>query len=447
MNNFSEHQNLVDLLHYHAITHPNEYAYTFISDGEKYDIHLSYQELDQQARILSARLKSLIAPGDRALLLYPTSLEYITAFFGCMYAGVIPVPAFPPRLNRVDQRIQAISRNAQAAIALTTEEILAGVDRRSNDIPALENINWISTKYPESGDRLEPWEESKLSGDSLAFIQYTSGSTASPKGVMVSHGNLIHNLSSLKDAFQIDPDRRDLGVSWAPLYHDSGLILSALMAVYAGGHLVFMSPAAFAQRPARWLDAITRYKGTISGGPNFAIEWCVERTTPEERAVLDLSSWRVAFTGAEPIRSKTLERFIQTFGPCGFRPEAFTPGYGLAESTLMVSTRHQASHYSTFFLDRPALEKGKVVEVDPLSDLAREFVGCGKILPDQDVVIVDPENRTPLPDDKIGEIWVSGPSVAQGYWGNPVANSKHLSRPVERVWRSNFSADRGPWIY
>ena len=417
--NSAQCKNLVEILRHHALVRPDKCIYTFISDGESDEARLTFKELDQQARALASRFKTLIAPGDRALLLYPSSLEYLTAFFGCLYAGVIPVPAFPPRLNRVDQRIEAISNNAQAAIALTTPDILAGVERRSKNVPGLEQIRWLSTRFPEPVDGMDNWVEPDLSPDSLAFIQYTSGSTASPKGVMVSHGNLIHNLSSIQTAFEVDPNANDIGVSWAPLYHDSGLILSALLAVYAGGEIVLMSPAAFAQRPARWLEMITRHKGTISGGPNFALQWCVDRTTPEERAALDLSSWRVAFTGAEPIRSETLKRFIKTFAPCGFRADALTPVYGLAESTLMISSKHQTNIYSKYFLERPALESGRVVEVDPENSMGREFVGCGEPLPDQDVVIVDPDTQTSLPEDRVGEIWVTSPSVAQGYWANP----------------------------
>ncbi|HUT18659.1 MAG TPA: AMP-binding protein, partial [Anaerolineae bacterium] len=337
MGNSSDVSTLVELLQRRAHSLPDQRAYTMLAEGQTDRIHLTYGQLDREARAIGARLQSVLAAGERVLLLYPDGLEYVTAFFGCLYAGAVPIPVYPPRLNRANPRIQAIATDAQARIALTTTSIAARLDVRRQHTPGLEGIHCLGTTYPEPGKDAGHWEESPLTGASVAYNQYTSGSTATPRGVVLSHSNLLHNLAHLQDAFRIRPE--GMGVSWLPLYHDMGLIGGVLLALYVGGPLTMMSSTSFAQAPLRWLQAITRHKATVSGGPNFAYQLCVDRITPEERAALDLSSWQVAFCGAEPIRADTLHRFAEAFAPCGFRPEALCPGYGLAEATLVVSTK------------------------------------------------------------------------------------------------------------
>ena len=411
--------NLIDVLRYRAQNQANQRLYTLLPDGENEEVNLTYKDLDQQAQAIALLLRQHIHIGERVLLLYPTCVEYITAFFGCLFAGVVPVPAFPPRLNRIDQRIQTIAVDARASLALTTPLIMNQMERRLEKMPSLANVRWLSTHYPVPIDEIGSWQEAVPASQSLAFIQYTSGSTANPKGVMVSHANLIRNLKTIQQAYKINYNGDDTGVTWAPLYHDSGLIMSILMALYAGAPLAILSPTAFAQRPVRWLNAISNYKGTISGGPNFAYQWCVDKITPEDKESLDLSSWKVAFCGAEPIREDTVNRFIETFAPHGFDPEAFTPIYGLAEATLMVSGQDKGRRYSVYHLQRTALEQDLVIEVDKHDATARKFVGCGQIPPDFQVAIVNPTTLARCPENTIGEIWVSNSSVALGYWDRP----------------------------
>ena len=326
--------NLIGLLRARALEHPDKVAYTYLTGEGAGELNLSYGELDRQARAIAAWLRPLAGVGERVLLLYPPGLEYIAAFFGCLYAGAIAVPAYPPRRNRNLLRLQSVVVDAQASVALTTAPILATVVPLFSQNPYLQPLRWLTTESlpPEIENN---WQERAINSDSLAFLQYTSGSTSRPKGVMVSHGNLIHNEQVIERAFQQSAD--SIIVGWLPLYHDMGLIGNIIQTLYVGGHCILMSPLSFLQRPLRWLDAISRYRATTSGGPNFAYDLCVRKIKPEQRATLDLSSWIVAFNGSEPIRWETMEAFAEAFAPSGFRREAFYPCYGLAEATLIVS--------------------------------------------------------------------------------------------------------------
>jgi len=403
---------LVDLLRYRAKNQPEQTAYTFLRDGETEVGSLTYKELDRQVRVIAARLQNLDATVSHALLLYPPGLEFIAAFFGCLYAGVVAVPAYPPRTNQNMYRLQAIVASSQATVALTTTSLLSNIERRELSNPALTNLHWLATDNIAS-DLAEAWQELEISSDTLAFLQYTSGSTATPKGVMVNHGNLMHNLVAIHKCFAHTCNSQ--GVIWLPPYHDMGLIGGVLQPLYGGFPVTLMSSVDFLQKPFRWLQAISCYKATTSGGPNFAYDLCVRKIKPEQRTSLDLSSWEVAFTGAEPIRAQTLERFAATFEPCGFRARAFHPCYGMAETTLMVSGGLKTAPPTVRWVDGAALEQNRVAAVASNQEGARAIVGCGQSWLDQ-IVIVDPESLTPCPADKVGEIWVHGPSVAQGYW-------------------------------
>jgi acyl-CoA synthetase (AMP-forming)/AMP-acid ligase II len=313
-------------------------------------------------------------------------------------------------------RLQAIVASSQAAVALTTTSLLGDIESRFAESPELTELRWLATDNITS-DQAAAWQEPEVSSDTLAFLQYTSGSTGTPKGVMVSHGNLLHNSAMIHKSFADTPNSQ--GVSWLPPYHDMGLIGGVLQPLYVGAPMVLMSPLAFLQKPLRWLQAISHYKATTSGGPNFAYDLCIRKITPEQLASLDLSSWEVAFTGAEPVRAETLEQFAATFDPCGFRKEAFHPCYGMAETTLIVSGGLRTVPPVIRKIDGAALEQNRVVPAVRKQESIRGFVGCGQNLLDQKILIVDPESLTPCPADKVGEIWVSGPSIAQGYWNRP----------------------------
>jgi FkbH-like protein len=404
---------LVELLRRRALRHPGKLAYTFLVDGEREEVGLTYAELDRRARAIGAVVQGSGAVGDRVLLLYPQGVEYIAAFLGCLYAGRIAVPTYPPRLNRLDSRLQAIVTDSQATLALTSTRILSSVERRFDHMPNLKALRWLDTSIV-SNDGAKDWRDPMTESDALAFLQYTSGSTATPKGVMVRHGNLLYNLEMLRMGF--DQSEQSVFVSWLPLFHDMGLIVMALQSLYVGASCVLMSPADFLQRPFRWLWAISRYRGTTSGGPNFAYELSVRKISAEERGGLDLSSWTLAVNGAEPVRYQTLDRFAEAFEPCGFRREALYPAYGLAEATVFVSGGVKANLPVVRSFEGTALGQNRIVETSAESEDSQALVGCGRAWLDQRIAIVDPESLTLSTPGQVGEIWVSGPNVAQGYW-------------------------------
>ena len=406
--------NLVDLLRHLAAHKGNDIAFTYLVDGENEEISLTYAELDRQARGIAAWLQAHGLQGQRALLLYPPGLEFIVSFFGCLYAGVVAVPAYPPRMNRSLARIQAIAADCDARVALTTSAVLERVQPLLTTSRDLMKIRWQATEDSHTGIE-SSWEYPDVGPGTLAFLQYTSGSTGKPKGVMLTHGNLVHNSGLIKHLFE-QSSRTGSGVFWLPSYHDMGLIGGILQPMFIGCPNILMSPVAFLQRPLRWLSAISRYRATISGGPNFAYDLCVRKITPEQRATLDLSQWSLAFNGAEPVRAETIDRFCEAFEPCGFRREAFYPCYGLAEATLIVSGGYKDAQPVVRSFLAEGLEIGTALAAD---DNGRRLVGSGENPPDQQIVIVDAETSLRLPDGKIGEVWVKGPSIAQGYWNRP----------------------------
>ncbi len=409
-------ESLVDLLNKRAQNQPEATAYTFLQDGETESAQLTYKELDLKARAIAAQLKSLGVIGERALLLYPPGLEFIAAFFGCLYASVVAVPAYPARPNRSMSRLQAIVTDAQAKVTLTTTSVLANLEGRLAQNPELAAMRWLTTDNIAT-DLASNWQEPIVNSDALAFLQYTSGSTGKPKGVMVSHGNLLHNQQMIQMAF--GHTEKSIIVGWLPLFHDMGLVGNVVQPLYLGIPCILMSPVAFLQNPLSWLKAISSYKATTSGGPNFAYDLCVRKITPEQRASLDLSSWEVAFNGAEPVRAATLERFATTFEPCGFRREAFYPCYGMAETTLLVSGGLKTAPPVVYKVEGAAIEQNRVVESVSEQEGVRTIISCGQTWLDQKIVIVNPESLTLCPAGRVGEIWVSGPSVAQGYWNQP----------------------------
>jgi acyl-CoA synthetase (AMP-forming)/AMP-acid ligase II len=437
----AEFSTLVEILRWRSLQQPGQRtytSYTYLVDGEVEGGHLGGPELDCQARSIGALLQSCVASGERALLLYPTGLEFIAAFFGCLYAGVIAVPLPPPNLAQPQRslpKLRAIISDAQPAVVLTTLAILSSTEGLFTQAPELQKLRWVATDKI-AGGLAQEWRDPAVTSNTLALLQYTSGSTAEPKGVMISHGNLLHNSAYIHRLFALVPD--SVTVTWLPAFHDMGLTNGIIQPVYKGGPCYLMPPAAFLMRPIRWLQAISRYKATISGGPNFAYELCTRRITPEQRQTLDLSSWDVAYNGAEPVRADTLKQFAATFASCGFRPSAFHPCYGLAEATLIVSGGFLRDEMFRT-IQVAAFEQNRVVEASTQHQNVRTLVGSGHTQDDISIVIVHPESLTTCAPEEVGEIWVSGPSVTQGYWNRP--------EETERACRAYLKdTGKGPFL-
>ena len=426
---------LIELLRLRAKRQRDKVCYHFLDTGGFVVSRLTYGELDRCSRANAERLLQIARPGDRALLLFRPGPSFLEAFLGCLYSGVIAVTAAPPHPLRLDcnlLRLQGIVKDAQIALVLSTREIARQKSHLEAQIPELKKCRWLSIDQPgratrRKGDLPAP--------DQLAFLQYTSGSTGSPRGVMVSHSNLMHNLADIR--YHEQNDESSVSLSWLPAFHDMGLIEGLLQPLYAGYPAYQMAPSTFLQRPFRWLETVSRYRITNSGAPNFAYELCTRRVPPELARTLDLKCWRVAYCAAEAVRSETLRRFCEAFQDCGFRPQAFYPAYGLAEATLMVSSRRRDDQALLRRIDSSALAINRVqdslVEKDSLS-----VVGCGPPARDTEVVIVNPKTCKRASEAEVGEIWVAGPSVAQGYWNRP--------DKTREVFQAHLRDGRGPFL-
>ncbi|MGW7365725.1 fatty acyl-AMP ligase [Streptomyces sp. NPDC054841] len=415
-------RSLVDLLTTHASQQPDRTAYRYLvtgdCDGEVQDI--SYGRLARRSQAIAAWLQEHGLAGSRAMLLYPPGLEFICGYLGCLSAGVVAVPGVPPQgrsqIHRTLTRMKRLIADADAKVILGGREVISALGTMAEHLPELDGITCVATEdIPD--EAAGSWREPGLTADSVAFLQYTSGSTAAPRGVMVTHGNLLDNERVITERMGHTPDAieeydHELFVSWLPVYHDMGLIGPVLNTVYLGVTATLFSPLHFLQQPQRWLTALSRYRPHTSGGPNFAYELCLKHATPDLLEGLDLSRWKVAFNGAEPVRAATLRRFTETFGPAGFRREALYPCYGLAEATLMVTGSS---------VEAPAtlIEAAGTGPHAGAADAAA--VGSGRPGPGVTVVIADPERHEELPEGEVGEIWVGGASVAKGYWRNALA--------------------------
>ena len=415
---------LVALLAERARSQADDRAYIFLNDRGSEEAALTYAELNDAARALAARLTNLVRPGDRALLVFPPGLEFIVAFFGCLIARVIAVPMMMPRRNSARDASAAILANCEPTVALTTSAFTLRQDLQARF--AHEGLQWLAVDLTagETDDAELPVPDPQT----IAFLQYTSGSTSDPKGVAVTHANLLANLEMIR--ISLGNTSRSTHVNWVPLYHDMGLILNALQAFYVGAPCVLMAPNAFMQRPLNWLRTIHQYKAEVAASPNFGYDLCVSRYRPEQMEGVDLSSWKTALNGAEPVRSDTIRKFTDTFAAHGFHPNAVFPAYGMAEATLLISGGSRGGGPFTRTVSQGALQAHRAEAPADGAD-AQTLVGCGRRLQGEQIAIVDPDSHTRLPSSRVGEIWVSGPNVARAYWRNATATQNALHGHIE----------------
>jgi acyl-CoA synthetase (AMP-forming)/AMP-acid ligase II len=430
-----EFSSLVELLRFRAAAQPNDPAYIFLPDRGIERPSLTFGELYLRARAVALSLSHRGVPGDRAVLLFSPGLDFIVAFFGCLLAGVIAVPMMVPRRASARDASAAILADCSPRFAITRRDLLIDARPDLSERFRCSSLDWVFVDACSAGSG-ELRSPLGLPGpDDIAFLQYTSGSTSAPKGVIVSHGNLIKNSEMTRIAFA--NTRESTHVSWVPLYHDMGLILNVLQSLYVGALCVLLAPVSFMQRPLSWLRAIHDYRAEVAGGPNFAFDLCVRRYRPEEMQDIDLSCWKVAFNGAEPVRANTVDRFASTFAPYGFAAKSIQPAYGMAEATLMISTSSRGTGPVIRAVSRDALRRN-VIGAPVQADDVQQLVGCGRQLTGERLAIVDPETLLPLDSGLVGEVWVAGPHIAQGYWRNEATAS---------VFRARTASDGAPiWL-
>ncbi len=428
------------VLRYHAQQHPDRLAFTFLKNGEQEEAQWTFNILDRYARAIAAQLQLRGLAGTRVLLSYPPGIEFITGFLGCLYAGAIAVPVTPPKRNQHGSRLATIALDARASALLTCTSLANELTAHCRSYPALQALPLLISDdhHDQAAHWADQWNAPQLDGDDIAFLQYTSGSTGAPKGVVISHRNILHNEAMVQRAF--GHDANTVFVGWLPLYHDMGLIGNVLQPIFLGIHCVLMSPVAFTQKPIRWLRAISHYRATTSGAPNFAYDLCAQRITPEQCEGLDLSSWQVAYNGAEPVRAATLTRFSERFRPFGFQAHAFYPCYGMAEATLFIAGQPAGQQPTVMTVDALALAANRVQPVAATHDSStRDLVGCGHSWQGQQLHIVDPNTTKACSEGQIGEIWVSGDSVAHGYWNNESATLEAFAARIDGL-------DEGPFL-
>ena len=424
---------LVDRLRENVEQRGDRAAYTFLPDGDNEGPTLTWAELDRDARAIAAAFEGRLARGDRALIIAIDPHDFIRGFAACLYSGVIAVPAYPPFPMNSEQRLAtlcAIAADSGARAVLTSGPDQL-VDAVRDAAPDLRDLDWLRIDHVQH-DAGDGWRPPRIGRDDVAFLQYTSGSTSLPKGVVVTHGCLMHNEELIQRSFQTGPDMRVVG--WLPLYHDMGLIGNVLHTLYVGGFAALMTPVAFVQRPARWLRAISAYRGDTCGGPNFAYELCARRIREEELEGVDLSSWRLAFNGAEPVRSTTIEAFTSRFAPHGFDERAWYPCYGLAEVTLLATGAVNGEPPRRLEVSRAALQEGGVVEAPE-----QTLVSSGICRLYRGVEIVDPETCRRAESGRVGEIWLAGPDLGRGYWRRPEESARTFEARIA-------DTDEGPFL-
>lgn len=416
---------LVDLLAKRAASQPDARAYIFLSDRGAEEAVISFRQLHDAANACAARLSEIARPGERALLVFPPGLEFIVAFFGCLIARIIAVPMMMPRRQGARDSSAAIIANCEPVVALSNATFAIRQDLQARF--AREGLQWLPVALDPALVATARLDMPAPEPHDIAFLQYTSGSTSEPKGVAVSHANLLANLEMIRCA--LGNTSRSTYVNWVPLYHDMGLILNALQTLYVGSLCVLMAPNAFTQRPLNWLRAIHDYRAEVGCSPNFGYDLCVSRYRADQMQGIDLSCWKVALNGAEPVRAETIDRFVKTFAGHGFNAGAAYPAYGMAEATLLISGGERGTGHVTRTVGRAALQSHAVAApVDPAD--VQLLVGCGRALVHEQIAIVDPDRCTRLPANRVGEIWVHGPNVARTYWKNPEAAETALNAAI-----------------
>jgi acyl-CoA synthetase (AMP-forming)/AMP-acid ligase II/acyl carrier protein len=426
---------LAALVSARAAQFPNRTAFTFEDDAGQSQ-SWTYKQLDCRMRTLGNWLAKRTSIGDRVLLVYPPGLEFIAAFFGCVAAGALPVPATYPKPRRPMPRLDSIVADCHPCLVLTHSSVLGGLSLEQQS-PAISALAWEPTD-PISTIENITFNPIPRSTDDLAFLQYTSGSTSEPRGVMVSHGNILHNLEAIRKGFALSFGEHAKGVFWLPAYHDMGLIGGILEPLYVGATATFIAPTTFLRRPIRWLELLSETQANISGAPDFGYELAAKKSTPDDRAALDLSRWRLAFCGAEPINPATLTEFATAFAPAGFKVGAFFPCYGLAESTLMVTGGQRPAGPRVLHVDRESLRQHSVDTRLSDNDQSRPVVSCGPGCTGLTVKIVNPQSLVECAPNQVGEVWIQGGSVARGYWNKTNVNQDVFRAQLTTGESGNF---------
>ena len=425
---------MADLLHRRAAVQPGDRAYLVLSDRGRAEAAITFAELERRAAALARQLAARARPGERALLLCPTSIEFMVGLFSCLLSGIVAVPMMLPRRQSTRDSSAAIVADCAPRLALSLRALIDGERGDLLGRFAGTGIEFVAVDDP-AGASLDGAPPPAPAISDLALLQYTSGSTSAPKGVMVSHANLLANLEMIRAAF--GNTRRSTYVSWVPLYHDMGLVINVLQTLYVGSLCVLMAPVAFIQRPLLWLRAISEYRAEVAVSPNFGFDLCVERYRPEQMDGIDLSGWRLALNGAEPVRAQTIRRFADAFAPHGFAASAIYPAYGMAEATVLISAGRRGEGATIRSLSREGLQQHRAVAPSGAGD-EQPAVGCGRALVGERIAIVDPDSCARLPPDRVGEIWVAGANIAAGYWQNVEASEAvfgaHIAGEPDDKW-------------
>ncbi|GAA1932461.1 fatty acyl-AMP ligase [Streptantibioticus ferralitis] len=417
---------------------PDNVAYVFLRDGETPEQTLTYGQLDTAARAGAAALDAAGLSGGAAVLLYPSGLEFISTLLACMYAGIAGAPVQVPTRRRSMHRVRRIADDVGTSTILTTAAVKRELEEGFGDLPELAGLTLLDTESMQDFPT-DDWAGSPPGPDDIALLQYTSGSTGDPKGVEVTHANFRSNVA---ETIELWPLRSDgTVVNWLPLFHDMGLMFGVVMPLWSGIPAYLMAPQAFIRRPARWLEAISRFRGTHAAAPSFAYELCVRSATDAGLPPgLDLSSWRVAVNGAEAVRWATVRAFTEAYAPAGFRPQAMCPGYGLAENTLKLSGSPEDREPTVLRLDAEALQEGRVAPLAGPELGGVPVVGCGVTVGTSHLSIVDPATGIAQQADQVGEIWINGPCVARGYHGRPADSAEAFGARIVG------QEQRGTWL-